>query len=271
MDRTWLAAAALVAATATLHPAPAGAFKRLELGQPVADHTLVTPAGEARQLTDLLGSGATAITFWASWSPRSGDALGGLQELRDAFADRGLATLAINVDGPDRGAEDTAIDGLTADVTQLVDADLSLYDEYGVVAVPSLVLLDGTGRVAALSSGYSPSSREQFVRDAGRVLGVAEPEPAAEPATGYRPAGAAQKHLRMARLYLRKHQTARALELFSQALAEDPGFAEARTALAAALRKNGRPDEAARVELAAVESEEYCLVPRRGLAAAQWQ
>jgi thioredoxin-like negative regulator of GroEL len=273
MIKTWLIAATALAATGIAHPGPAQAFKRLEVGQPVGDHTLATPGGGARQLADTLGPRATVIVFWATWSPRSSEALGDLQALRAMYGGRGLALVTVNVDGPGHDTAPAAGGaGLGPAVVQLIDADLSLYDAWGVVAVPSLVLLDGGGRVAALSSGYSRSARETFAGHTRKVLGVAEPEPEATArAEGYRPAGAAGAHYRMAQLLLRKHQTDRALQLLGQALAEDPRFEEARAALAAVLRRAGRPDEALRLELAAVESEEYCLVPRRSQAPARWQ
>jgi Tfp pilus assembly protein PilF len=88
---------------------------------------------------------------------------------------------------------------------------------------------------------------------------------------GYQPDGTAQKYFRMAQLYLRKHHTDKGLELLANALAADPLYEEARHALAAALRGAGRPDEATRLELAGVVSDEYCLVPRRNRSASQWQ
>ena len=277
MVKTWLIAATLIAATGTAQPGPAQAFKRLEVGHRLADHALATPAGEARQLADTLGSGATAIAFWASWSPRSHDALAGVQELYTAHHSQGLEVVAVNVDGPGHGPEGARVIATVADeqgpaLTQLVDADLALYDSLGVVAVPSLVLLDGSRRVVALVSGYSSSARGEFAEHTRRVLGLTEPGRApGDQASGYQPRGAAQGHYRMAQLYLRKHRTEQALEWLAKALAEDPLHAEARSALADALRQIGRPDEATRLELAVAVSEEYCLVPRRDHTPARWQ
>ena len=276
MVRTWLVAAALIAATS--QPGPAQAFKRLEVGQPMADHTLETPGGETRQLAHTLGAEATAIAFWASWSPRSRTALEALRDLSTVHGESRLAVVAVNVDGPGHGPEMAeAIDTIRAElgtsVTQLVDTDLALFDSCGVVAVPSLVLLDGAGRVAALVSGYSSGAREEFAEHARRVLGMAEPGATvisrAEP--DYQPSGPARTHYRMAQLYLSKHRTQPALELLAKALSEDPLNAEARATLATTLRSVGRADEAARLELFHTESEEYCLIPRRAQAAGRWQ
>ncbi|HSH68969.1 MAG TPA: redoxin domain-containing protein [Deferrisomatales bacterium] len=273
MVRTWLIAATAIAATGITQPDPAQAFKRLEVGQLVADHTLMTPGGEARQLASALGSRATAIAFWAHWSPRSREALQGVQDLLVAHRNDGLAVVAVNVDGERPTTEVHVLLAEAAlELTQLVDADLSLYDAYGVVAVPSLVLLDSSRRVATLMSGYSSGALETFAEQTRRVLGLAEPGRSPTGlATGYQPRGAAQGHFRMAQLYLRKHRLEQAVELLAKAVAEDPLFTEARDTLADALRQAGRSDEAARLELALVESEEYCLVPRRGHAPAQWQ
>lgn len=277
MVKTWLIAATVIAATGTAQPGPAQAFKRLEVGHRLADHALTTPGGEARQLADTLGSEATAIALWASWSPRSRDALAGVQELYTAHRSQGLEVVAVNVDGPGHGPEVARMIGAVVneqgpELTQLVDADLTLYDSLGVVAVPSLVLLDGAGRVAALVSGYSSSARVEFAEHTRRVMGLTETgRTPGDQASGYQPRGAAQGHYRMAQFYLRKHRPEQALELLAKALAEDPLHAEARSALAGALRQVGRLDEATRLELAVAVSEEYCLVPRRDHTPARWQ
>ena len=56
----------LIVATAS----PVAAFKRTFKGDPLKDFEFADIAGEAHQLSQILGERATVAIFWASWSPR---------------------------------------------------------------------------------------------------------------------------------------------------------------------------------------------------------
>jgi len=106
------------------------------------------------------------VLFWATWSPRSAEALADAQQLH---ADKGVLVAAVNVDtaAPD-GPTPSALAQMTQDVDfpVLVDRGLALFEQWGVVAVPSLALVDGDGRVVHVLDGYAPGQRTAFLRAA---------------------------------------------------------------------------------------------------------
>ncbi|NOY45354.1 MAG: redoxin domain-containing protein [Deltaproteobacteria bacterium] len=224
-----------------LMPMAAWAFKRTREGQEVKDFRLTTPAGEIVHLREALGSRATVVVFWAMWSPRSEEALRDFQALYERYADRGLQVIAVNVEHQERHPGEmeaigrwAAERGLTFPV--VVDMDLSVFNRYGVIAVPSLLLCDAEGTIRALLEGYSDMTRDGFKERVLELLGVlTKPEAAsAEAQPAYRPKGMAERYTRMGEILLQRHMAARAVKVFRQALEEDPDYPRARQGLARA-------------------------------------
>ncbi|WP_025321739.1 TlpA disulfide reductase family protein [Deferrisoma camini] len=230
-----------------LMPMAAWAFKRTREGQEVKDFRLTTPAGETVHLREALGSKATVVVFWAMWSPRSEEALRDFQNLYERYADRGLQVIAVNVEHQERDpgemeaiARWAAERGLTFSV--VVDTDLSVFNRYGVIAVPSLLLCDAEGTIRALLEGYSDMTRDGFKDRVLELLGVlTKPEAApAEAQPVYRPKGMAERYTRMGEILLKRRMAARAVKVFRQALEEDPDYPRARQGLARALEVLGK-------------------------------
>jgi len=230
-----------------LMPMAAWAFKRTREGQEVKDFQLTTPAGETVHLREALGSKATVVVFWAMWSPRSEEALRDFQALYERYADRGLQVIAVNVEHQERDPGEmeaigrwAAERGLTFPV--VVDTDLSVFNRYGVIAVPSLLLCDAEGTIRALLEGYSDMTRDGFKERVLELLGVlTKPEAApAETQPSYRPKGMAERYTRMGEILLKRRMAARAVKVFRQALEEDPDYPRARQGLARALEVLGK-------------------------------
>ncbi|HSH70094.1 MAG TPA: hypothetical protein VK997_09255, partial [Deferrisomatales bacterium] len=53
-----------------------------------------------------------------------------------------------------------------------IDRGLELYQQWGVVAVPSAALVDGTGRVVRTLDGYAPGQRGAFLQAAATAAAV---------------------------------------------------------------------------------------------------
>ncbi len=236
------------------------AFKHSAVGTRSPDFVLFSPDGFPMGLSETLGERATVVVFWATWNPRSLDALRDLQQLHARFAADGLEVVSVNVDGEGGGEErrtavSTVVQDLGLGYPVLVDEDLSVYATYGVMAVPSMVLVGPGGVVSDVQSGYASSSRAKFHRKVLTALGVLTPAPTGEAATNtaYTPSGAAERYLRMGRLFQEKGRTEDAIRYFTRAVAEDPFYPEACQALATVLQRVGRLDEAVRV-LAQVDS-----------------
>ncbi|GAB4254801.1 redoxin domain-containing protein [Deferrisoma sp.] len=233
--------AAWAAVMVLLLGSPAAAFKRTSLGDPLKDFTLPTPSGEAFRLAEHLGEKATVLVFWAMWSPRSAEALGEFQELYREHREHGLQVVGVNVEHQEREpgeAERIAAwlgeRGISFPV--VVDESLAVFNDYGVIAVPSLVLLDPEGAVRALLEGYSRMTRDTFKEEVLRALGLVEevPSEAATEPRGPKPKGLAERYARMGEILLKRRMAARAEEAFRKALEEDPDYVRAKEGLARA-------------------------------------
>lgn len=159
---------------------PSGhAFKRLAVGRTAQDFSLATLDGRQVRLSEARGEKATVVIFWAAWSPRSTAALCDFCTLYEAYGDRGLSVLAVDVYPHPPGNDPLATLVGSARRTEvpfpiLVDEGLDVFDAYGVTALPSLVLLDSSGVVVELLSGYPGMSRDGFRQGVLRELGVAD-------------------------------------------------------------------------------------------------
>lgn len=239
-------------AATLLLPGPASAFKRTEVGEAVKDFRLETLDGRTVVLSESLGAKATAVVFWASWNPRSAEILADLQKVYAEHAKDGLAVIAVNAERQELEPGDLErIRGMAqqagAAFPVAVDRGLAVYNEYGVVALPSMVLADAGGKVVELTQGYATAAREELPERVLAALGIAAEEPASA-ASALPPAeGKAYRYLQMGKLFLEKGQEGRAEKAFRTAIREDPGYVPAHEALAQALEAQGKDAEASEV------------------------
>jgi Flp pilus assembly protein TadD len=147
----------------------------------------------------------TCVAFWATWSPRSLQLMTDLKELSVRLADQPFKVIAVNVDS--QGTTPIVKDRVHRFVSELdppfsviMDQELSLFYEFGVVAVPSMAILDADGVVLAAPSGYSRSRRAELPKTIETALGLRTPEDD-EPLiaeTGYRPNPRASRYYNLA-------------------------------------------------------------------------
>ena len=240
--------------------APAAAFKRTAVGEPVKDFTLQRLDGQPLHLREVLGDRATLVVFWAVWSPRSAEALADFQELYEKYAAEGLQVIGVNVEHQEwePGAEgeiQAFLDALGITFPVVVDRTLEVFNAYGVIAVPSIVLADGSGRIVALLEGYAYTTRFDFRDRVLELLGVLKrrvAEVKARPA--YRPRGKAERYARMGAILLEREMPQRAVPAFRRAIKEDPDYPEAHEGLARAYEMLGKADKAAREAALAAEA-----------------
>ena len=242
---------ALVVA-ALLPSVPASAFKRVEVGDTVKDFRLETLDGKSVALSESLGSKATVVVFWASWNPRSAEILSDLQQVYAEHAKDGLSLIAVNAEGQELEAGGlekvrSTVEQLSLGFPVVVDRGLAVYNDYGVVALPSTVLADADGKVVELMEGYATAARRDLPERVLAALGIAAEEPATAEATLPPAEGKAYRYLQMGKLFLERGQEGRAEKAFRTAIREDPGYVPAHEALAQALEAQGKEAEAAEI------------------------
>ena len=279
MDNRFPALACAVLLSALLAP-PATAFKRTAQGENLKEFRLDTVAGDSLSLAASRGEKATLVVFWSTWSPRSTQLLGDLQRLFAEHGGSGLQILAINAEHAewdpatlDQVVETVAAEGLTYPV--VIDRDLSVYSEYGVVAMPSALLADGEGKILVLQEGYPTAARLELRDQVLTALGLLEPPPAGEVAVSRERLTdpKIRRKVEMGRLLLQRRRPDRAVKVLEETIAEDPTYAEAYKVLAAVLDalERGTEADAARAKLAELEQplETAAAAPGGGETAAR--
>lgn len=238
---------------AALAAADASAFQRLAVGDVLEDFSLNTLSGGVSSLNGSKGAGATVVVFWASWSPRSAEILTDLQALYAQYRVEGLGVVGVNVEHPEwvpgefpqiKEAADTAGVGFP----MLLDRDYTLFQKLGIVAVPSSLVLDASGKITLLVSSYSTEAKTDLKEEVLRLLGKKAPPSLAVQDEMPKPRAVALRYLNLGRLLMDRKQFSRAIDPLKRALVEDPTFADALRMLAEAYGKMGLPEEAAAAE-----------------------
>lgn len=207
------------------------ALHSLEVGMDAPDFSLQGLAGGTHRLGDLRGEKLTVLVFWATWSENSQKALQQMQALQQRYRGSGLAVIAINVDRQEM-TESTLADIKQAvanrqfTVPVLLDQGLKVFNRYGVIAVPSLVVLDKDRVIRRELSGFplmGAATLKQYLEATleNRPL-VAE---AVE--TGYQPDKKAVRLWSMGVSTLKSERSAgHAKGWFEKAIAADPDFTQ---------------------------------------------
>lgn len=244
-------AALLVLLLILLHgTVSSSALQALEVGMEGPDFSLQDLNGTVRRFSELQGGKLTAVVFWATWAGNSARALQQLQQLQLQYREAGFAVIAVNVDRQEM--DEAALKGVKAfvashklDLPVLVDRGLAVFGSYGVIAVPTTVILDKERIIRHELSGFpllGSAGQKQFVEAA---LG-AKAAPAAV-AAGPQPDKKAVRLWNMGLTTLRSERTApRAKGWFEQAIVADPAFVLPYISLGELYRKEGNLAEARR-------------------------
>ncbi len=223
-------AAVCIITYGTLVTAPAAAnLLALQVGMDAPEFSLKNLGGEQKSLAELKGEKLTVLVFWSTWSKKSEKALARMQKLFDAYKTKGLAILGINAD------EQQVSDNTLAEVRRLqeklkisypmlVDHGLETFHDYGVIALPTTVILDKDKLIKYELSGYPLVGSETMVDFIIATIEGKNPEVAAEKA-GYQPNKQAIRLFNMGRTTLKSKRMADKAEMwFKKAVEADPNF-----------------------------------------------
>ncbi len=264
--------------------APAGAtLQNLQTGMKAPALNLKNLAGETRGLGDLAGAKLTVVVFWSTWSSKSAAALARMDRLYRQYCDRGLAVVAINADGQETSTETAATikamaTKLNLAMPILIDSGLNAFHDYGVIALPSTVVLDREGIIRYELAGYPLVGAEELSDFVVTAMEGKKPAVASRSATGHQPDAKALRLFNMAnstlksrhmedsaegwykkaaeadpafalplislgRLHLKQGDAARAKEEFAQALSREPGNVVALCEMGMLLVNEGKVEE----------------------------
>ncbi len=205
------------------------ALRSLEVGMEAPDFTLIDLNNSAQKSSGLRGEKLTVVLFWATWGGNSKKALQQMQTLHRKYTDSGLAVIGINVDKQEITEETVAkirevAASLNITFPLLVDRGLATFNNYGIIAVPSTVIIDKNRVIRYELSGFplmGADALTQFVEVA--IDNRKRPDQAV--AAGYQPDKKAVRLWNMGMSLLKSARTAsHAAAWFEKAIAADPAF-----------------------------------------------
>jgi len=118
---------------------------RTACGAEGPDFRLESAGGESVSLSQFVGRKPVLLVFWATWCPYCNAAVPGINDLQSRLSDR-IQILAIDLkESREKVAAFMKAKGVAYPV--LFDGNGSVARQYGVVGIPTFVLLDRKGRI----------------------------------------------------------------------------------------------------------------------------
>jgi peroxiredoxin/Tfp pilus assembly protein PilF len=231
-----------------LSAAPAAALEALQPGMKAPEFTLETFDGKPVSLRDRVQARAILLVFWSTWSDKSPEVLARVEKLHARYRGQGLVVLGINVESVKITAGELAQAralaqklGLTFPL--LVDRGLGVFSSYGVVAVPSTVVMRGDTTIVGDLAAYPIAGREEFFDLVeATVLGQ---EVARRPMIEVgQPNPRAVRYFNLARAMVARGLTDQVDGNLKKAIELDPGFALPRVLLGQLYRERAVAFEA---------------------------
>jgi thiol-disulfide isomerase/thioredoxin len=146
----------LAAALAVVATGPARA---IAVGEPAPEITVVTADGKPVTLAGLKGK-TVYVDFWASWCGPCRQSFPFMNAMHEKYGPRGLVIVGVNVDKKRADAEKF--------LARIPASFMIGYDEMGVTPaayyvkkMPTSVLIDASGKIAAMHAGFTNESRDE--------------------------------------------------------------------------------------------------------------
>lgn len=210
---------------------PLGAtLQGLQVGMEVPSFSLSSISGGPKVLSGLISEKLTVVVFWATWSSSSEKALLMLEKLYEKYETQGLAVVAINVDGQKLSEEAMndirlTVKKLKLSYPVLIDAGLTAFHDYGVIAVPSTVVLDKDRIIRYELSGFPVVGSEEMSDFISTILAGKKPIEIVGGKSFYKPDKRAVRSFNMGKNAAASKSSADAAEMwFKKAIEFDPKF-----------------------------------------------
>lgn len=205
-------------------------LKTLGVGTEAPAFSLPDLNGKKQKISTLKGDKLTLLIFWATWSKDSEKAIKQMEELHKKYKDRGLAVIGINVEKQSIGGETMAVIQRFAGDQQLsfpnlVDHGLVTFHDYGVIAVPTTVILDSDRKINFEMSGLPMIGSREMTHFLAAALEGKEAPVEVVKKTGYSPDKKAVRLWNMGGKALKSKRMAQSAEMwFKKAIIADPDF-----------------------------------------------
>lgn len=204
-------------------------MRSLELGMEAPDFSLADLNGQKQSIQALKGDKLTIVFFWATWSENSKKALKQMQSLHNKYKDSGLSVIGINVDKQEvtdetLGKIKDTVKSLNVSFPLLVDSGLITFNNYGIIAVPSTLILDNNRVIKYELSGF-PLMGVDSLKDFVEVVIENKKMPTESVAMDYQPDKKAVRLWNMGMSSQKSERNAlKSKGWFEKAIAADPAF-----------------------------------------------
>jgi len=224
------------------------AFKSVGRGQNPPAFAADDIEGRGWKSADLLGKKVTVVVFWATWSPRSREILADLKALADELGEESFQVVAINAEHENITDRDrTSIGEMVREIglraVVLLDRGLAAYNDYGVMALPSSLVVDERGVVTFDLAGWPTTMRSDLSDAVKKALGLPT-SVELRPPEEYKAKNGALMYYNFGRRLMEKGQDEKAEAQLLDAVRRDPDFVKPRLVLGVYFKRSGRLDEA---------------------------
>lgn len=124
-------------------------FENPLIGESAPDFTLNTIRQQKVNLTQFREGKPAIVFFWATWCPHCRVQLKEIKKNKNVFQEKGIKIVLIDLGENAKQVESYMTkNGIDLDV--FLDEDSSVSNEYGVIGIPTFILIDKDGIVKAI-------------------------------------------------------------------------------------------------------------------------
>jgi tetratricopeptide (TPR) repeat protein len=223
----------------------ATALALLQIGGKSPDFSLSDIDGRNVTLSQFGQKKAVVLLFWSTWSSNSPRALKRFEDYWRKYGDRGIQIVGINADNQMISSEDAQkvrdmVKQLGITYPMAFDKALSTFNEYNVIALPSVIVAKD-GKITYELPGMPLVGTEELF---DYLLELAGEPVKKKVALAYQPRHDALADTNLARGFVKKKQNALAYPLFEKAIDKDPHYLLPYIELAKLYELEGKPAEA---------------------------
>ncbi len=141
----------------------------LDAGQSAINFSLASNSNSQLVSLSNYNGKVVYLDFWASWCTSCRHSLSWLNELHQKYSSQGLEVVSVNLDS-EQAAAKKALSELGLKFTVLFDPQGQTAERYGLETMPSSYLLDQSGKVIAIHSGFNAAKTAEIEKQIKSLL-----------------------------------------------------------------------------------------------------
>ena len=143
----------------------------LAKAQTVQNFQLKNLENQTRSFADLKGEKLTLLDFWASWCKPCLKAIPELNKIYAEYKSKGVEIIGINCDGPRSMAKVAPLSqSLQIKYPVLLDINSEVMNNLGLLAFPTLLLVNSEGSIVWTHEGYVTGDAEIIISEIEKNL-----------------------------------------------------------------------------------------------------